>query len=649
MGCKSVWGILLTVAVVLSVALTGCSTSSSQPELTAITLSPSMPAMDVGSTVTFNATGHFRGGSTRTLAGVVWSSSDPSVISIDASGSATARMSGASAATITATLGSMRGSTQVNVKAPVVIDVTPALPVVTIGGNQAFQATGKFADLTTADLTSFVTWSSSSNAIATIGADGVATGMGRGIATITAGNSGVNGSAAFNVTDKSFSNASLSGSYALTLTGFAGSRPVFESGSIHADGNGAITGGIEDINSATPATGVALTGSYSITPDGRGILTLTGNDQMRSFNVILKANSPAAGDTNAQIIQNDGQANAIGRLEKQDTSAFNNAAFGDSNYVFRAGGISSAGNISALGWFTTDSAGGTLSGGQDVNDAGTLSAYVPISGTLDSVDTTTGRATANIAGSNFAVYVVSANKANLIQIDLGRPAVMGIAERQTATAAPASGAYTFDVEIGGTQGMSWLIGQFDFDGMDVLGGSQIQDGYVSITVNPGANDFCITDANGRGYLIEDTGHGLLNFVVYIVSPEKMYIASSDPHAASGTAELQQPGEGFSLASLSGDFALGAAETGEGQLTFVGQFVFDGNGNFYAVDDLSEPGFVGSAPLLGGTYTVSSNGATTMTLPPGAKVPSLTLFLISPNKGLFLGTPEPDVNGVAEAQ
>jgi hypothetical protein len=376
---------------------------------------------------------------------------------------------------------------------------------------------------------------------------------------------------------------------------------------------------------------------------------LSGNGQTRTFNIILKANSGAAGDTNAQIIQNDQQSNAIGRLEKQESTAFNNAALGDSNYVFRVGGITSAGNRSGVGRFSTDSSGANFNGWQDVNDAGTVS-YAPVSGTIDSVDSTWGRATANLGGSNFAVYVVSANKLNIIQTDPGRPAVMGIAERQTATVAPLSGGYAFDVEIGGTQGISWLIGQFSFSGMEVLGGSQIQDGYVSITVNDGVDDFCITDADGRGYLIEDTDHGIRNFVVYIVSPQKMYLMIvNDDHAASGTAELQQPGEGFSVASLNGDFALGAAETGEGQLTFVGQFVFDGAGNFYAVDDLSEPGFVGTAPLLGGTYTVSANGETIITLPLGAKVPSFTMYLISPGKGLFLGTPEPDVNGVAELQ
>jgi hypothetical protein len=620
--------------------------------LASIIVNPPLPSTNVGSTVTFTATGKYNDGSTQTLTGVNWHSSDANMVSIDSAGLATSRTTGATPATIIATSGSISGSTQMNVKAPVVIDVTPALPVATIGGSQAFVATGKFADLTTADLTSFVTWSSSSGSIATVRTDGIAAAVGKGIATISATNSGVGGSALFDVTDKKFSNSSLNGSYAFTLTGFDTSRPVFESGSIVADGKGSITGGVEDINSSTPATGVTVSGSYSISVDGRGVLTLSGNGQTRTFNVILRANSPAPGDTDAQLIQNDQQANAIGRLEKEDTTAFNNPAIAGATYVFRMGGISASGNLSALALLTTDSAGSVLTGPQDVNDAGVITSNASISGTLGSVDSITGRISATVAGANYAVYVVSANKLNLIQIDPGRPAVTGIAERQTATAPPASGGYVFDVEMGGTKGISWMIGQFDFSGMNVLGGSQIQDGFVPLSVDPAGSRFCVA-ADGRGGLVEDTGvHGIRNFLVYVVSPQKMYMMLiNDNHAASGTAELQQPGAAgsFSLASLNGDFAFGAAETGEGQLTFVGQFVFDGNGNFYAVDDLSEPGFVGTAPLLGGTYTVSSNGQATVTLPAGAKVPTFTLYLISPNKGLFLGTPQPDVNGVAEVQ
>src|SRR5262249_17838651 len=63
---------------------------------------------------------------------------------------------------ITATLGSMTGSTVMTVSAAVLqsIAVTPANPSVPIGGTQQFTATGTYTDQSTQNLTSQVTWAS---------------------------------------------------------------------------------------------------------------------------------------------------------------------------------------------------------------------------------------------------------------------------------------------------------------------------------------------------------------------------------------------------------------------------------------------------------------------------------------------------------
>jgi hypothetical protein len=618
--------------------------------LNSISVTPILPSIDVAGTQQFTATGNYSDGSHQDItAAVTWSSSATTMVSITSSGLGTALMTGSTPATITATLGTVSGTTQMNVKAPNVITVGPTLPVVGIGGGQNFTATGKFPDGTIADLTHFVTWTSGATGIATVTRDGKGIGVTRGLVSITATNSGVSGSATLDVTDKNFSDSSLNGDYAFTLVSFDSRGPVFESGSITTDGNGAIVSGVEDINAASVTTNIPLSGSYAVTPDGRGLLTLTGNAQTRTFNVILKANSAAAGDTNGQLIQNDLQTNAIGTLQKQDATAFHNSALANTTYVFRAGGIDPSGQISTVGLMTTNSTGGTVSGSEDMNDAGTVTSSTPFSGTIGSIDASTGRGLASIAGHNFALYVISATQLQLVEIDSTLPALAGIAEAQTAVAPPASGGYTFDVDTGGTQGRSWLIGQFDYSGTTVSDGVQLQDGGVTLTVVPTGMAF-VFDGTGRGTFIENTNSGYRNFVAYVVSPQKMYLMLlNDSHAASGTAELQQPGSGFTTASLSGDFAFGAAETGESQLTFVGQFVFDGNGNFYGVDDLSQPGASNSVPLQGGTYTVSANGQVIMTVPSGGQIPAFSLFLISPNKGLFLGTPDPDVNGVAESQ
>src|SRR5260370_18288051 len=69
-----------------------------------------------------------------------------------------------------------------------------------------------------------------------------------------------------------FTNASLSGSYAFAVTGTNSGGFFTLAGSFQANGSGALTGGVEDINS--PGTGVGptnvvLTCSYTVPADGR--------------------------------------------------------------------------------------------------------------------------------------------------------------------------------------------------------------------------------------------------------------------------------------------------------------------------------------------------------------------------------------------
>ncbi len=74
------------------------------------------------------------------------------------------------------------------------IAVTPLNPVINIGATQQFVATGSYSDGSIQDLSSQVTWTSSTPALASITTGGLATGVAVGTTTIGAGLSGVNGS-----------------------------------------------------------------------------------------------------------------------------------------------------------------------------------------------------------------------------------------------------------------------------------------------------------------------------------------------------------------------------------------------------------------------------------------------------------------------
>lgn len=104
-------------------------------------------------------------------------------------------------ATVTATYGSVTGSTQVAVGQSVLqsIALSPSTSSIGVGGTQAFIATGTYGDGSTQNLTSTATWSSSNTAVATVASSGVATGVTPGALTITAMSGSISGTATLSV------------------------------------------------------------------------------------------------------------------------------------------------------------------------------------------------------------------------------------------------------------------------------------------------------------------------------------------------------------------------------------------------------------------------------------------------------------------
>jgi hypothetical protein len=68
---------------------------------------------------------------------------------------------------------------------PTSLKILPATAGIAVGGIQQFTATGTYSNGSTQDLTNSVSWSSSNASAATIGANGIATGVARGSARIT--------------------------------------------------------------------------------------------------------------------------------------------------------------------------------------------------------------------------------------------------------------------------------------------------------------------------------------------------------------------------------------------------------------------------------------------------------------------------------
>lgn len=189
----------------------GPGLSSSQAlQLVSITVTPADPALLLGTLQQFTATGMFTDKSVKDITGsVTWSSSSSSVASIAAGGVATA--AGLGAVTVSATSGSVTGSTNVNVQSAVLTSITvlPANGKIAPLTSQQFQAIGTYSDGSTHSVTPRVTWASSNPAAATTGNAGLATALATGTTTITATLGSISGSTSLDVTNATIVSVSV--------------------------------------------------------------------------------------------------------------------------------------------------------------------------------------------------------------------------------------------------------------------------------------------------------------------------------------------------------------------------------------------------------------------------------------------------------
>jgi hypothetical protein len=186
------------------------------PILQSISIATGTLSIPLGKTEELSAIGKYNDGSTRDLTNSVqWASSDPTILSLNASGQATADALGS--VTVTAVSGTLNAVAQVQVGPPVVVSVSlaPSTMVIALGGQERLRALAKLSDGTIQDQTANVTWSSTDSSIVSVSDLGVVLAQHTGETTISASSDSVDGSA--DVTVKPvlavayFSNANTSG------------------------------------------------------------------------------------------------------------------------------------------------------------------------------------------------------------------------------------------------------------------------------------------------------------------------------------------------------------------------------------------------------------------------------------------------------
>jgi hypothetical protein len=458
------------------------------------------------------------------------------------------------------------------------------------------------------------------------------------------------------VTIIQFSNGVLSGHYAFEFTGQFPSGPFYLAGSFQADGNGNVTAGTQDRSDATGVHSESISGTYSVTSDGRGTLTLVSSSGTTDYRFVI------SGPGRAALIGFNGSTTTegYGLLAKQDAAAFllssiaSNWAFGVSGTVI-SGGLSSGQAVEA-GRFALDSSGNISAGAQDQNFGGVVTPNVPFSGSVGSPDPTTGRAVATLGSLQYAFYIVSSTEFFMTTISPVSPtqamAFVGRAAEQSGTPltnSSFSGAYAFEWSGQGSATTSLVgeVGQMTADGN---GG--ISNGTFDLNDLPGPRgpvSFTGTysldpSGNGRGTMSNLTGtQPASNYAFYMLSPVSAFFVSADSGSVLAGVALAQSGGPFSNSSFAGSygytvngFVTGAAADTSGQL------LPDANGNISGAADTNLAGtLIPNQTVQLGSYNSTNgvDGRFTLTIlltgspqPPPA---NYVMYLVDPGHGLLV--------------
>jgi hypothetical protein len=218
-----------------------------------------------------------------------------------------------------------------------------------------------------------------------------------------------------------FSDASLLGKYIFVMTASTHDRPQkvirADAGVLQADGAGQLSNGVLDRNSPSGVvSGSAVTGTYSITPDGRGTATLSTG--VGDENIVFYMTSPSEGF--ALQVDPSTTANNVtsGGFIRQDTSSFSATSW-QGPYGLSVTGSSIATNPTNISGVLSADGVGALTSLQDVYDS-SLNADVSVNGTYAVQTTGQGTASFPTVPTNFNVYFASDSYIVLIGMDPGQ-------------------------------------------------------------------------------------------------------------------------------------------------------------------------------------------------------------------------------------
>ncbi len=440
-----------------------------------------------------------------------------------------------------------------------------------------------------------------------------------------------------------FSKSSLNGSFAYQLSGADENGSFRELGVFTADGNGNITAGEDDFTQNTTLVSSTFTGSYQISNDGTGTMTLTlSNGRAVLLAITMVSTSKvyvvvAQQQTSQSFVLITGAGVAL----KQDTSAFANPPTG--TFVIRQHDLNIVQRNSSARVGAITVTGGTVTGNEDVNRAGVVGSDT-LTGLFNFPDTSgrgSGSFTDAAGTSTFFFYVVDANRFFLLSTNSG---IVGTGQGEKQTGAPFSTASFTGSFAFGSQGDTALnfagintVGRFAADGAgNITDGAldTVQDGTSSSNVSF-TGTYTVTSNAGRVAVTLNAGNSLSQ-IFWMVSPTRAFSLTDSPaKIEDGTLDLQQTAT-FSNSTVNGQYAF--VMDGFNTTTFdtfdrVGTIVSDGAGNSSLVEFLNHNGNNSAPGQLPGSYSVSANGRAIMAVATLSN--NLVFYFISGNDAYVL--------------
>ncbi len=541
---------------------------------------------------------------------------------------------------------SQSASASVTITPPPLV-IAPTGVVLSAGGQQTFTATALSQSVTPA--WSVACASSLANGCGSITPGGVFTAPlsppPGGVVTISASMSDGSASASNTRVTVQFSNTTLAGSYAFTLTE-SGQAFAAEAGSVSFDGNGGVAGGSIDRSNQGGAPVAITGGSYQVGLDGRGTA------------IVETAQGPLAWQlavsTQLQVfaVGFDSAGNsASGTLQLQNPGQFGLSSI-QGGYALSLRGVVPGGSpvpFAMVGSVSADGAGNFKSGLLDLSSGPTVTTSFSATGSYTAPDGS-GRGTLTLSSAagtqNFVYYQVDSTQLELVEVDGAR---LGAGELFLQPAGPFSTASfqgPFAFTLSGWNGAMPLAqgGVFTLNGSAGITNRQL-DGMNQTVFDTQGSYFVSDAASGRTSLSWTVNNGsVLQYAMYPLQGGGFAMLEVDGVNVAAGLVYPQSNAGGGVFSLAGSYAASLAGFELSNLTsqesVTGQIVLNGQSSFSGTLDVASNGAsTEGASLQAGALLIGlSNGrgtASVLTNSQALAGGSLVFYILDADRALVL--------------